>query len=468
MKVTQIGHASMLVEAGPLKILSDPWWRGPCFGSQWWIYPDPRTDLVDYRGTDFLYISHGHHDHLHPPTLRLFARSAKVLVSAHLDIAPAIEALGFEVVRVSSDAPVSLGHGVECWIWPTHGDDSLCVVRHGREVCVNVNDALHSAPAAVQDAITGRLKAGFGRIDYLFCGYGIASHFPNCYDVPGRDGPRTTAKRQHYFNGMWAKIVHALEPKLAFPFAADVALLDEELFFANEPTHNSERPTDLFLELHPNSATTVVDIAPGFSAQDGTVLNDVRRRPLSSARLRDERADAVQRANRKGRVDAAEIDDLADLVRANIRTVVDYLREYRGDYTFTIEFRDALSKIVISKRGGELDVESREDVSGLDPDVRYVTRAPYLKMSLTQQYGDEVLFVGSGGIFHLRSRATAEANVQRELRVILTRHDSPVRSRYGTSSAGVFRLKQFAKKLLGRREDDLYDLGSWIEFESTS
>ena len=39
MKISFVGHASILVEANGIGILSDPWWQGPCFGVQWWIYP---------------------------------------------------------------------------------------------------------------------------------------------------------------------------------------------------------------------------------------------------------------------------------------------------------------------------------------------------------------------------------------------------------------------------------------------
>jgi L-ascorbate metabolism protein UlaG (beta-lactamase superfamily) len=73
MKVTFIGHASILIEANGVRILSDPWWNGPCFGAQWWLYPDAFLAAVEERPIDYIYISHGHHDHFHPPTLRQFA-----------------------------------------------------------------------------------------------------------------------------------------------------------------------------------------------------------------------------------------------------------------------------------------------------------------------------------------------------------------------------------------------------------
>jgi RNA polymerase sigma factor (TIGR02999 family) len=47
LRIKFIGHASLLIEAGGVTILSDPWWSGPCFGAQWWNHPPPRADFVD-------------------------------------------------------------------------------------------------------------------------------------------------------------------------------------------------------------------------------------------------------------------------------------------------------------------------------------------------------------------------------------------------------------------------------------
>ena len=223
MKITFIGHASMLVEAGGVSVLSDPWWSGPCFGAQWWNYPDPYLPAVASRHIDYIYVSHGHHDHLHPGTLNTLSKDAKVLVAKSIDIASSIRELGFDVIEIDNDQAVPLGNqGLSCRIMETHGGDSLMALSDGKEVCLNLNDALHSAPARVQQAFVSRLKALYPKIDYVFCGYGVASHFPNCYVIPGKDRVATAAMRQQYFNRQWAQLIAELQPSYGFPFAADV------------------------------------------------------------------------------------------------------------------------------------------------------------------------------------------------------------------------------------------------------
>src|SRR5262245_57509844 len=174
MRVTFIGHASVLVESNGVSILSDPWWNGPCFGAQWWLHPEPCLAVVEQRRPDYIYISHGHHDHFHPSTLKLFDRQTTVLVARDSDLGPAIQAMGSPVRTVAPDEECHLGSGVRCRIIPTHADDTLMTVTDGRETFVNANDALHACPTAVQDRFIELLRRQYPRVDYLFCGYGVA------------------------------------------------------------------------------------------------------------------------------------------------------------------------------------------------------------------------------------------------------------------------------------------------------
>ena len=67
-------------------------------------------------------------------------------------------------------------------------------------------------------------------------------------------------------------------------------------------------------------------------------------------------------------------------------------------------------------------------------DVVYTTRLPYLKWSYTEPYGDEILFVGSGGLFEYNEQSKAKENLHRELVHVLKRRDRPPSPRYGGSS----------------------------------
>src|SRR5215470_7327590 len=100
MRITFIGHASLLIEANGLSIVSDPWWNGPCFGAQWWPYPLPHVEAVrDRRGR-----------------LRLrVARPSRSFPSPNLEAVPGIENLGRRGVRARPGHPRPRVRGHRVW-----------------------------------------------------------------------------------------------------------------------------------------------------------------------------------------------------------------------------------------------------------------------------------------------------------------------------------------------------------------
>jgi hypothetical protein len=465
MKITFIGHASLLVEAGGLTMLSDPWWRGPCFGAQWWTYPLPSLDSLNQKHVDFIYISHGHHDHFHAPTLRTLARDAKVLLSKEIGLADSVRDIGFAVTALGDGEEYALGGNVKCRIMRTHGQDTLMAISDGAETCLNLNDALHSAPKDVQERFIARLRALYPRIDYVFCGYGLASHFPNCYFIPGKNRELTAAKRQQYFNGQWAHIISGLAPTHGFPFAADVVLFEQDLQWANEPVHNGERPIASFARLYPGSKVQLHDIGPGFSIDSGRVVSERQRGKISLEAAKKECPDAVVRANSYGTVTGDAITEIRALLESNIAVCRDYLESFRGDYRFLVRFRNSPAAVEITKRAGRVRTQVRaEGCEESDCDVVYTTRLAYLRQSLTTEFGHEILFVGSGGLFRYSDASKVQSNVHRELMFMLRHQAKPLPPRPGGLRATAAAVKQFTRCALGKAEHDLYDLQRWTVF----
>jgi hypothetical protein len=466
MKITFVGHASLLVEARGVRILSDPWWRGPCFGAQWWLYPEPALAPVEERAPDYIYVSHAHHDHFHPVTLRTLPKSATVLVGRGLGIAAPIAEMGFPVVEIGDEETRELAPGVRARIVRTDGADSLMTIEDGEETFLNVNDALHSSPRPVRERFTRLLRERHPRLDYVFCGYGLASHFPNCYVIPGKDAARSAAKRQRHFNRVWAELIHELAPRFGFPFAADVVFLEEELFWSNEPVHNSQRPTAAFLEAYPGSATTVLDVAPGFVIDAGRVLAPVMRAPVRAADLRATFADAIARVNRRADREDAAVADVARLLAANVELGQAYFAAFPGDYRCRIRFRDAGLGIDVAKRDGRVTVRATPADADAGPpaDLVLTTRLAYLQRSLTEEYGYELLYVGSGGVFEYADRARVRSSLHREILAMVRQMTRPPVRRGSEAQGALARVKTLLRRALRRRRPDLYDLEEWTVF----
>ena len=465
MRVTFIGHASILIEANGVRILSDPWWTGPCFGAQWWPYPEPYTQALEGPPIDYVYISHGHHDHFHLPTLKHFS-AAQFLVASGSELAGALRSHGFDVIQANGDEELELPNDLRCRIMTTYADDTFSAISDGTETCINLNDALHAAPDAIQRTFCQLIRRWYGRPDYVFCGHGTASHFPNCYVIPGKDPTRTAALRQAHFNRAWAKIIHSLRPKFGFPFAADVVFLDHDLSWCNEAVHNTQRPPEVFeRQFGTSTGVRALDIAPGFVIEGGSVVRTNTRRPLTDAGVRQVYGEAIGRVNRISPINIQTIQELTELLAHNITRGEAYLGSYPGDYRCLVQIKGASAGIRVEKTGRRVTAKVTEDVAATAKtyDVVYRTRASYLRQSLTTPYGHEILFVGSGGIFEFSDPAKVRPAIHRELMTILRPFDSQaVRSPIRPSP--VVAAKRLLKRLLGVSRQDLYDLEKWTVF----
>src|SRR5262249_2093318 len=276
MRIDFIGHASLLVRCGPIKLLTDPWWAGPAYHDQWYPYPFPVPERYDLSALDALYISHGHEDHMHPPTLERLTKDVTAVIPRSYDSGNAdfLRGLGFErIEQLPNGARHVLrrcGAEVALTIFTALGD-SMLSVEDGSEVLLNLNDALHYAREDVIEAYCRVLRARFPRIDYLFCGYGGASYFPNCFRVPGKDDAKVAEKRERSFLHNFALITQRLAPKMAFPFAANFVLPDERNWWISELRLKMPRPDEVIAPLCRKLATSIHDLAPGDYVEHGTV-----------------------------------------------------------------------------------------------------------------------------------------------------------------------------------------------------
>src|SRR6185295_12930297 len=139
----------------------------------------------------------------------------------------------------------------------------------------------------------------------------------------------------------------------------------------------------------------------------------------------------------------------------------EYLASFRGSYRLLIRFRGTERGVLLEKSADAIRVLPIDGDFTQDCDLVYMTRLTYVKWALTQPYGDEILFVGSGGIFRYASEQQAKRNIHRELITVLrASQQAPARRPETLFSAGKA-VKRMLKRVLGRKEVDLYDLGEW-------
>lgn len=81
-RIRFLGHATVLIDLGYVRVLTDPLLRHRISGLIW-RHPRPRTELD--HAVDAVLISHMHQDHLDLPSLRRFGRDVPLLVPRRAD-----------------------------------------------------------------------------------------------------------------------------------------------------------------------------------------------------------------------------------------------------------------------------------------------------------------------------------------------------------------------------------------------
>ena len=110
MKVTMVSHASVLIEAGPIVLLTDPWCMGEVFNEAWSLLCTPALTPTTLQGVTHIWISHEHPDHLHFPTLQAIPAEQKSTVTMlYVPLSPCLIGYTLPMPRAPSLAAACLG-----------------------------------------------------------------------------------------------------------------------------------------------------------------------------------------------------------------------------------------------------------------------------------------------------------------------------------------------------------------------
>lgn len=401
MEVRYIGHASLLIASAGVRLLCDPWWSGAAYTGQWYPFPLPAPQEAD-RSPDFVYLSHGHEDHLHVPTLSAIDRKAALLIPRQRDagLRDFLRSLGFERV-------FELGHGETRRIAPgfevtlyVNKDDSILVVDSEGRTIVNANDALHASARHVVDHFCDQIRTRHGRIDTLLLGYGGASWFPNC--MQPTDGPPYDAvARERAFTENFAYVARQLNPAIALPFAASFVLLEDRLRWINRARYEAPSPCD---ELRRQGARAIQTHfpMPGDRVVDGRIVS-AGMQPLSCEAAEAEMdrvyAAEIQALRTRPAFDADRMQQLLDAFAQNgrARAKQALLPDQRLCCRIDVADQPEYS-ILVEATAQEVKV-AKCDRLRLAPLV-LSARLAVLEAWATQEYGYESLSIGYGGILH--------------------------------------------------------------------
>jgi UDP-MurNAc hydroxylase len=234
MRVTGLGHASMLIETEFGSVLTDPWVNPAYFGS-WFPFPDnSQLDWERFGDVDYLFVSHLHRDHFDPEHLtRYVNKRATVLLPNYptTELEDQLRELGFKsFVKTVNEEVVELDGlqvMINSLISPTDGPigDSALWLSDGKHILLNQNDARPSDLISFQK---------LGHVDVHALQFSGAIWFPMVYDLPKRAKQALGAtKRERQFDRT-LRYIDDLKASYVIPSAGPPCFLDPELWGFND------------------------------------------------------------------------------------------------------------------------------------------------------------------------------------------------------------------------------------------
>jgi len=219
MKLTFVGHASVLLETRDVGILMDPWLKGFAFNESWALHPEPFISDDAWSRVTHIWISHEHPDHLSIPTLKAIPperrRGITALFQRHYSrtVHDFLASLGFaDVVELDHAKWRPLASGVEIYCRQIGHTDSCLAVRDGNPngALLNLNDC-QTPPTTLQ-----ALRRDVGCIHLLLDQFSIAGWAGNPDD---HERKRAAARRAL---DAFVRDFTLLEPRWMLPFASFV------------------------------------------------------------------------------------------------------------------------------------------------------------------------------------------------------------------------------------------------------
>jgi UDP-MurNAc hydroxylase len=234
MRITGLGHASVLIETAHGTVLTDPWVNPAYFGS-WFPFPDnSQLDWDRYGQADYLFVSHLHRDHFDATHLKKHvSKKATVLLPEFptTELEDALRDCGFtSFVKPASEDIVELDGltiMIQALVSPTDGPigDSSLWLSDGRYRALNQNDARPSDLAVFRE---------LGPVDAYLVQFSGAIWFPMVYELPARAKQAMgRAKRERQFDRT-LRYIEELGAAHVFPMAGPPCFLDEELWGFND------------------------------------------------------------------------------------------------------------------------------------------------------------------------------------------------------------------------------------------
>ena len=124
--------------------MTDSWLVGTCYFGSWALdHPLSEQQISNAQNAEFIWISHGHPDHLHHESLHLLPKGKTVLLPDHYDrdIETFLTSEGFSVQILEYRKWYRLHPELEILCLDNENQDAILIARFGEALVINLNDS---------------------------------------------------------------------------------------------------------------------------------------------------------------------------------------------------------------------------------------------------------------------------------------------------------------------------------------
>ena len=237
MQLETLGHATLLLrksDGSPL-IMTDPWLIGSTYWRSWWLqnYPS-KEELTEYQKVKYVYITHEHMDHYHPPSIRKLGTGPTYLAPALPQevISGWLGERGFTTEAVKPMSWRRLDEECQICSIPLPNDDSTLLLDTPTAFLVNLNDSkprgyqLKRLGKYIRDHVKGKKKV------IMLSSYSPAS-IVNSFRKGTEQEVVSLRDKESYVNYL-CETAEAIGADFFMPFASQVIFYRSDSSWANE------------------------------------------------------------------------------------------------------------------------------------------------------------------------------------------------------------------------------------------
>jgi L-ascorbate metabolism protein UlaG (beta-lactamase superfamily) len=217
VRITILGHASVLIEAGPERILVDPLFADDFASGSIGFAPSRRIDLAAMPPPTTIVITHHHLDHWHAPSVERFDRSTPIVTPTDEWLGTRLDQLGFRSVRATRPWDELAVGDVELLITPSASeiDELGFVASHAGSSYWHMSDAL------VDRSMGRRIRELVGPVTV------VATRYLGIESLIAYQRGLGTGHDERDLVVELLEAACAADPALVFPYFAAIAFLGE-------------------------------------------------------------------------------------------------------------------------------------------------------------------------------------------------------------------------------------------------